>query len=167
MDQPKTRLKSIPRGIWALGFVSLLMDVSSERIHSLLPVFMLTVLGASALMIGLIEGAAEATALIVKVFSGMLSDYWGKRKPLAVFGYGLGALSKPLFAIAGSLGMVFTARMVDRIGKGVRGEGETRWWLTSFLSKCAVQPSVCASPWTRWVHSWGCYLPWVDVVMVK
>lgn len=121
MDQPKTRLKNIPRGVWILGFVSLLMDVSSELIHSLLPVFMLTVLGASALVIGLIEGIAEATALIVKVFSGMLSDYWGKRKPLAVFGYGLGALSKPLFAIAGGLGMVFAARMVDRIGKGVRG----------------------------------------------
>lgn len=121
MDQPKTRLKNIPRGVWILGFVSLLMDVSSELIHSLLPVFMLTVLGASALVIGLIEGIAEATALIVKVFSGMLSDYWGKRKPLAVFGYGLGALSKPLFAISGGLGMVFAARMVDRIGKGVRG----------------------------------------------
>ncbi len=121
MDQPENRLKIIPRSIWALGFVSLLMDVSSELIHSLLPVFMLTVLGASAFTIGLIEGAAEATALIVKVFSGMLSDYWGKRKPLAVAGYGLGAFSKPLFAIAGSLGMVFTARMIDRVGKGVRG----------------------------------------------
>jgi len=121
LNRPETHLKRIPGSIWALGFVSLLMDVSSELIHSLLPVFMLTVLGASVFTIGLIEGAAEATALIVKVFSGALSDYWGKRKPLAVFGYGLGALSKPLFAIAGSVGMVFAARMVDRVGKGVRG----------------------------------------------
>ena len=111
----------IPASIWALGFVSLLMDVSSELIHSLLPVFMVTALGASAFAVGLIEGAAEATALIVKVFSGALSDYWGKRKPLAVFGYGLGALSKPLFAIAATTGMVLTARLVDRVGKGIRG----------------------------------------------
>jgi MFS family permease len=87
----------LPRSIWALGFVSLLMDVSSEAIHSLLPIFMATVLGASLLTIGLLEGAAEATALLVKVFSGVLSDWWGRRKPLAVLGYGLGALSKPHF----------------------------------------------------------------------
>lgn len=111
----------IPPAIWALGFVSLLMDVSSELIHSLLPVFMFTALGASALSIGLIEGAAEATALIVKVFSGVLSDAWGRRKPLAVLGYGLGALSKPLFAIAQSSGMVLAARLIDRTGKGIRG----------------------------------------------
>lgn len=116
MSQPR-----IPAGIWALGFVSLLMDVSSELIHSLLPVFMLTVLGASAFAIGLIEGAAEATALMVKVFSGALSDYLGKRKPLALFGYGLGALSKPLFAVAATLDMVIAARLLDRLGKGVRG----------------------------------------------
>lgn len=111
----------IPRAIWALGFVSLLMDVSSELIHSLLPVFMFTVLGVSALTIGLIEGAAEATALIVKVFSGALSDWLGKRKPLAVLGYGLGALSKPLFAIAGGAGLIVAARLMDRVGKGIRG----------------------------------------------
>ena len=111
----------IPRAIWALGFVSLLMDVSSELIHSLLPVFMFTALGISAFSIGLIEGAAEATALIVKVFSGVLSDWWGKRKPLAVIGYGLGALSKPLFAIAGGAGLIVTARLMDRVGKGIRG----------------------------------------------
>ena len=96
----------IPRAIWALGFVSLLMDVSSELIHSLLPVFMFTALGISAFTIGLIEGFAEATALIVKIFSGALSDWWGKRKPLAVLGYGLGALSKPLFAIASGTGLI-------------------------------------------------------------
>lgn len=111
----------LPRAIWTLGFVSLLMDVSSELIHSLLPVFMFTALGVSAFAIGLIEGAAEATALIVKVFSGVLSDWWGRRKPLAVFGYGLGALSKPMFAIAAGAGMVVAARLIDRVGKGIRG----------------------------------------------
>ena len=111
----------IPKGIWALGFVSLLMDVSSELIHSLLPVFMATALGLSALTIGLIEGVAEATALIVKVFSGVLSDWWGKRKPLALLGYGLGAASKPLFALAGGAGLIIAARFIDRVGKGIRG----------------------------------------------
>ncbi len=111
----------IPPAIWALGFVSLLMDISSEIIHSLLPVFMVTVLGASALTVGLIEGAAEATALIVKVFSGALSDWWGRRKPLTLLGYGMGALSKPLFALASSAGLVLAARLIDRVGKGIRG----------------------------------------------
>jgi MFS family permease len=104
-----------------LGFVSMLMDISSEMIHSLLPLFMVGTLGASALAVGLIEGLAESTALIVKVFSGTLSDYLGKRKGLAVFGYALGALTKPLFALAPSLGIVLTARLLDRVGKGVRG----------------------------------------------
>ncbi|MGH6640356.1 MAG: MFS transporter [Polaromonas sp.] len=116
-----TASRRLPAGIWALGFVSLLMDISSEMIHSLLPVFMVTVLGTSLWAIGLIEGLAEATALIVKVFSGVLSDYWGKRKPLAVFGYGLGALSKPLFALATTTGLVLAARLIDRVGKGIRG----------------------------------------------
>ena len=111
----------IPTGIWVLGFVSMLMDISSEMIHSLLPLFMVGSLGASALAVGLIEGLAESTALIVKVFSGTLSDYLGKRKGLAVFGYALGALTKPLFALAPSLGIVLTARLLDRVGKGVRG----------------------------------------------
>ena len=111
----------IPRSIWALGFVSLLMDVSSEMIHSLLPVFIVGTLGASALVLGLIEGAAEATALIVKVFSGVLSDWSGRRKPLAVLGYGLGALSKPLFALAPGIEWVVGARLADRVGKGIRG----------------------------------------------
>ncbi len=115
---PQPRL---PAGIWILGFVSLMMDVSSELIHSLLPVFMVTALGTSVLAVGLIEGAAEATALIVKVFSGVLSDYWGRRKPLALLGYGLGAVSKPLFALASSSGLVLGARLLDRIGKGIRG----------------------------------------------
>ena len=97
------------------------MDVSSEMIHSLLPVFLVTSLGVSMLAVGLIEGAAEATALVLKVFSGVLSDWWGRRKPLAVLGYGLGALSKPLFAIAPTVGWVVTARLIDRVGKGIRG----------------------------------------------
>ncbi len=118
---PKSTLRQIPASIWVLGFVSLLMDISSEMIHSLLPLFMVTTLGASAFTVGLVEGLAESTALMVKVFSGALSDYLGKRKGLAVFGYALGALTKPLFAIAPSMGMVLTARLIDRVGKGIRG----------------------------------------------
>ncbi|MFC3395559.1 MFS transporter [Brenneria rubrifaciens] len=114
-------LNRIPKGVWVLGGVSLLMDVSSEMIHSLLPLFMATTLGASVLIIGLIEGLAEATALIIKVFSGVLSDYLGKRKGLALLGYGLGALSKPFFAMASSSGLVLGARLLDRVGKGIRG----------------------------------------------
>ena len=104
-----------------LGFVSLFMDISSELIHSLLPVFMVSSLGATALAVGVVEGIAESTALIVKVFSGVLSDYIGKRKALAVIGYGLGALSKPLFALALTVNWVLAARFIDRIGKGIRG----------------------------------------------
>lgn len=114
-------LSRIPKGVWVLGGVSLLMDVSSEMIHSLLPLFMATTLGASVIIIGIIEGVPEATALILKVFSGVISDYVGKRKGLALLGYGLGALSKPLFAIAPTSGVVFSARMIDRVGKGIRG----------------------------------------------
>ena len=98
-ERNPVRLQRLPRGIWVLGFVSLLMDVSSEMVHSLLPLFMVTVLGTSALMVGLIEGLAESTALIVKLFSGALSDHFGKRKPLALLGYSLGALTKPLFPL--------------------------------------------------------------------
>jgi MFS family permease len=118
---PKKPPQSLPAGIWALGFVSLFMDVSSELVHSLLPVFMTGVLGASVLTVGLIEGVAEGTAAVTKVFSGALSDYFGRRKPLAVVGYALGALSKPVFALATTVGWVFGARFVDRIGKGIRG----------------------------------------------
>ncbi|MCX8005266.1 MAG: MFS transporter [Burkholderiaceae bacterium] len=115
---PRPRM---PAAIWALGFVSLLMDISSEMIHSLLPLFMVTTLGASALAVGLVEGAGEAIALIVRVFSGTLSDWLGHRKWLAVAGYGLGALAKPMFALAPSVPWVLAARLTDRIGKGVRG----------------------------------------------
>ncbi len=111
----------LPVTIWTLGFVSLLMDISSEMIHSLLPVFLVTSLSASAFTVGLIEGAAQSTALVVKLFSGIWSDRSGRRKPLALLGYGLGALSKPLFALAPSVALILAARLIDRVGKGVRG----------------------------------------------
>jgi MFS family permease len=111
----------MPRGVWALGFVSLFMDISSEMIHSLLPVFLVSVLGASVAAVGLLEGAAEATAQITKVFSGTLSDRLGKRKVLTVVGYALAALTKPLFALAPAPGWIFAARGLDRVGKGIRG----------------------------------------------
>jgi len=114
-------LRAIPISVWVLGFVSMLMDISSEMIHSLLPLFMVTTLGTSALLVGFIEGLTQSTALIVKIFSGMLSDYLGKRKWLAVTGYALGAFTKPVFALASSIELVFTARLLDRVGKGIRG----------------------------------------------
>ena len=116
-----TPLPGIPRTIWALGLVSLFMDLSSELVHSLLPLFLVGTLGASMLTVGLIEGLAEATALVVKVFSGAFSDFIGRRKGLLLLGYGLAALSKPLFPLAGSAQTVFAARLLDRIGKGIRG----------------------------------------------
>ena len=117
----QSSLSKIPRGIWALGFVSMFMDISSEMIHALLPLYMVTVLGTSVLAVGLIEGVAEATASITKIFSGVLSDRLGKRKLLAVIGYGLAAFTKPVFPLAGSVGWIVAARFVDRIGKGIRG----------------------------------------------
>jgi len=116
-----TGLRAIPGSIWALGLVSLFMDISSEMIHSLLPVFMVSVLGASALAVGLIEGMAESAAMITKIFSGTLSDFLGRRKLLAALGYGMAAFTKPLFAVAQSVTWVLTARFLDRIGKGIRG----------------------------------------------
>ena len=116
-----TSTPRIPAAIWMLGLVSMLMDISSEMIHSLLPMFMAGTLGLSALTIGIIEGLAESTALIVKVFSGALSDWLGRRKGLALVGYGLGAFTKPLFALAGGPGLIVTARLIDRVGKGIRG----------------------------------------------
>jgi MFS family permease len=111
----------IPGTVWALGAVSLLMDLSSELVHSLLPVLMVTVLGASMLAVGVVEGIAEATASIVKLFSGAISDRLGRRKPIVLAGYGLAALSKPLFPLAASLPLVLGARFMDRVGKGIRG----------------------------------------------
>ncbi len=120
-ETPPPAAARMPRGIWVLGFVSMFMDISSEMIHCLLPMFMVTSLGMSALSVGLIEGVAEATALIVRVFSGAWSDFLGKRKGLAVLGYGLGAVTKPLFALASGAGLIVTARVLDRLGKGIRG----------------------------------------------
>ena len=111
----------IPRTIWALGFVSLFTDLGSEMVHGLLPVLMAGILGASALTIGLIEGAAEALVLVTKVFSGYFSDAIGRRKPLVLLGYGVAALAKPLFPLADSIATVTTARLLDRFGKGIRG----------------------------------------------
>lgn len=113
--------EAVPKEVWTLGFVSLLMDVSSEMIHSLLPIFMVSVLGVGALSVGIVEGIAEATASITKIFSGALSDRMGRRKPLILFGYGIAALSKPVFALAPSFAWVVGARFADRVGKGVRG----------------------------------------------
>ncbi|PDT84129.1 MFS transporter [Sinorhizobium sp. BJ1] len=113
--------RGIPAGVWALGFVSMFMDISSEMIHALLPLYMVTALGTSTLAVGLIEGIAEATASITKVFSGALSDWLGKRKFLAVLGYGLAAMTKPIFPLATSLEWLVAARFIDRVGKGIRG----------------------------------------------
>lgn len=115
------RLRQLPPGVWALGLVSLCMDVSSEMIHALLPVFLVAVLGASATLVGIIEGLGEALALVTRLFSGLLSDRLRRRKPLVLAGYLLGALSKPLFALAGSAAAVLGARSLDRLGKGIRG----------------------------------------------
>ena len=118
---PRYRLRDVPAGVWALGFVSMLMDVSSEMIHALLPIYLVTVLGTSALTVGIIEGIAEATASIIKIFSGALSDWLGKRKFLAVLGYGLAAFTKPIFPLASTVGWLVAARFIDRVGKGIRG----------------------------------------------
>ena len=115
------RAARLPAGVWTLGIVSLLMDTSSEMIHGLLPVFLVGVVGASPLVLGLIEGVAEGTAAFMKLVSGAWSDRIGRRKPLVVAGYGLAALSKPLFPVAGSAATVLAARMIDRVGKGIRG----------------------------------------------
>jgi len=116
-----SRLRQIPRSIWALGFVSMLMDISSEMIHALLPIYLVTVLGTSTLTVGFIEGIAEATAMITKIFSGALSDWLGKRKALTALGYGLAAFTKPIFPLATTVSWVVAARFIDRVGKGIRG----------------------------------------------
>jgi predicted MFS family arabinose efflux permease len=125
MNEPNTTADKatsrMPRTIWMLGFVSLLMDTSSELIHALLPIFLVTTLGASTLTVGIIEGIAEAATSITKVFSGVISDWIGKRKPLVVLGYGIAALTKLLFPLASTVGLVVIARFMDRVGKGIRG----------------------------------------------
>src|SRR6266480_1259230 len=119
--KPTYSIRNIPPSVWVLGFVSMLMDVSSEMIHALLPVYLVTVLGTSMVTVGLIEGIAEATASITKIFSGALSDWLGKRKLLAAIGYGLAAFTKPIFPLAPTVGWLVAARFIDRIGKGIRG----------------------------------------------
>ena len=111
----------VPGTVWALGFVSLCMDASSELVHALLPLYLAGAFGASMTVIGLIEGFAEGTAQVLKVFSGALSDRLGRRKGLALIGYGLGALTRPVFPLAEALSVVTAARLIDRIGKGIRG----------------------------------------------
>jgi MFS family permease len=120
-ESTRASLTQLSRSVWALGFVSMFMDASSELVHSLLPVFMSSILGASMLTIGLVEGVAEATASITKLFSGFVSDSWGKRKPLVVIGYGLSAVTKTAFPLASSIALVAAARFADRVGKGIRG----------------------------------------------
>jgi MFS family permease len=115
------RVRNIPRSIWALGFVSMFMDISSEMIHALLPIYLVTVLGASMITVGFIEGIAEAATMIVKIFSGAISDWIGRRKALAAFGYGLAAFTKPIFPLAPSVSWLMAARFIDRVGKGIRG----------------------------------------------
>jgi len=113
-------VRELPRGVIALGFVSMFMDISSEMIHSLLPIFLVSVLGVSTFAVGVIEGVAEATASITKLFAGAVSDWIGRRKPLVLTGYGLAAMTKPLFPLAQGVGVVLLARFIDRIGKGIR-----------------------------------------------
>jgi len=120
-SRPSSPWRNIPRGVWLLGLVSMFMDLSSEMIHALLPLYLVSVLGVSALTVGIIEGIAEATASIVKIFSGALSDYLGRRKWLAAAGYGLAAVTKPVFPLASGIVTITAARFVDRIGKGIRG----------------------------------------------
>jgi len=121
VDRRRSPVRALPAGVWAMGVASLFMDTSSELIHSLLPVFMVSVLGASVVTVGVIEGVAEATAAMLKVVSGAVSDWLGRRKGQMVLGYGLAALTKPIFPLATSVGWVFSARFVDRMGKGIRG----------------------------------------------
>ena len=141
------RRPAIPRTVWALGLVSLFMDISSEIIHSLLPLFMTATLGLSVALVGLIDGIAEATASITKVFSGYASDRMGRRKPLILFGYGLGAASKPFFPLAAGALPVLAARFADRIGKGIRGAPRDALVPMSLLPKSEAAPLGCASLW--------------------
>lgn len=137
--------RAIPRGVWALGFVSMLMDISSEMIHALLPVYLVTVLGTSALTVGFIEGIAEATAVITKIFSGALSDWLGKRKLLAAIGYGLAAVAKPIFPLATSIDWLVAARFIDRAGKGIRGAPRDALVADLAPRICAARASACAN----------------------
>jgi hypothetical protein len=148
-------IPAIPRTVWVLGFVSLFMDLSSELVHSLLPVFLVSTLGASVMTVGLIEGVAEAATLIAKVFSGAISDYFRRRKGLILLGYGMAALTKPLFPLATSAEAVFIARFLDRIGKGIRGA--PRDALVADVAPPAIR-GACFGPSIdgyRWRVSWA------------
>ena len=142
---PKPSWRDIPTGVCVLGFVSLLMDVSSEMIHALLPIYLVTVLGTSALTVGIIEGIAEATAAITKIFSGALSDWLGKRKGLAVLGYGLAAFAKPVFPLAPTVSWLIAARFIDRVGKGIRGAPRDALIADISHMRCVARASACAS----------------------
>ena len=151
----RSHLGAIPKGIWALGFVSMFMDISSEMIHALLPIYMVTVLGTSVLAVGFIEGLAEATASITKIFSGVLSDWLGRRKLLAAVGYGLAAFTKPVFPLAQTVGWLVAARFIDRLGKGIRGAPRDALIADIAPPDSGAPASGFASHWTRWVPSWG------------
>src|SRR6202048_40537 len=157
--KPGYSLAQIPRGVWVLGFVSMLMDISSEMIHALLPVYLVTVLGTSMVTVGFIEGIAEATASITRIFSGALSDWLGKRKLLAAIGYGLPAFTKPVFPLAPTVGWLIAARFVDRVGKGVRGAPRDALVADIGLRICAVRASACASLSIPSEHSSGRFSP--------
>lgn len=144
------KLRNIRLGIWTLGFVSMFMDMSSEMIHALLPVYLVTVLGTSALTVGFIEGIAEATAMITKIFSGVLSDFLGKRKLLAAIGYGLAAFVKPIFPLATAVSWFVAARFVDRIGKGNRGAPRDALVADIAPAHLRGAASVCGNRLTRW-----------------
>ena len=137
--------REIPGGVWALGVVSMLMDISSEMIHALLPLYLVTVLGASMLTVGMIEGVAEALAMVTKIFSGALSDYLGKRKLLAAMGYGLAAFTKPVFPLAPTIGWLVAARFVDRIGKGIRGAPRDALIADLARRNCAARAMACGN----------------------
>ena len=151
--------RQIPKGVWALGFVSLLMDVSSEMIHALLPVYLVVGLGATALTVGIIEGVAEATASITKVFSGALSDRLGKRKLLAAFGYGLAEFTKPVFPLASSVSWLVAARFIDRSARASAARLATRSSPTSVRRICAARASDSGS---RWIPS----APFLALILV-
>ncbi len=116
----KTRIKHLPRNVWAVSLTSFFMDISSEMVINILPMFLANVLGVRTSIIGVIEGVAEATASILKVFSGWLSDKLRGRKWIAVAGYAISAFSKPFFYLANTWGVVAGVRWADRLGKGVR-----------------------------------------------
>jgi len=159
-SQERTTETKLPGSIWALGFVSMFADISSEMVHGLLPVFLVSALGASTEMVGLIEGVGESTASISKLFSGWISDRLRNRKGLTVIGYGLGALSKPIFALASTPSLVLVARFSDRIGKGIRGA--PRDALVSELAPPALRGAAmgCASRWTPSAPSPALWSPW-------